>query len=142
MRLQIHFPDHTKLVFSPQGTHVSATLVSVEGVAAIEQTNNLPLRLLREREVLMESTHSILYGSQSGRGQKGFAGVVKANMVEQKMRMVKEIVEQWIAGGGLGCGQCDDRFQWQGPSVSDHSKKSDWVTVGRYGGDRGDVVSR
>jgi len=115
--------------------HTSATLVPVEGVTAIQQSNELPTRLLRERETLAHPTHSMLYGSQPGRGQRMFAEKVKANMVEAKLVFLLQILEQWIEGGGLGCAKRDEKLQWQGLWVQEHARKIDWVTVGRLGGD-------
>lgn len=107
----------------------------VEGVNAIELTNELPSRLLKGRETMMHSIHALLYGSQSGRGQKSFAEIIKANMVEQKLAFVLDVLDQWIKGGGLGRTATDERLQWQGLWVNDHVRKIDWNTVGRLGGD-------
>jgi len=130
---QIHFPDHTKLVFSADGLHISATLVPAEGFTAIRQYNEVPIKVLRGRETITHPIHALLYGSQPGRGQKPYAELVKANMVEQKLEFLLRVLEQWISGGGLGRG--DARVQWEGPSVKEQARKSDWVTVGRTGGD-------
>lgn len=136
MITQLHFPDHTKFVLSADGLHTSATLVPVEGVRAIEENHDLPTKLLRDRQTLVHSIHALLYGSQAGRGQKLFAEMVQANMVEEKMQLLVQVLDQWIAGGGLGCvGGAEERLQWQGSWVNEHARKIDWVTVGRLGGD-------
>ncbi|KAH0236429.1 Pkinase-domain-containing protein, partial [Aureobasidium melanogenum] len=135
--VQLHFPDHTKFVLSADGLHTSATLVPVEGVRAIEEKHDLPTKLLRDRQTLVHSIHALLYGSQpGGRGRKLFADMVQANMVEEKLYLLLQILDQWISGGGLGCtGVGEERLQWQGSWVNEHARKIDWVTVGRLGGD-------
>jgi myosin-1 len=111
--------------------------VPVEGVRAIEEKHDLPTKLLRDRQTLVHSIHALLYGSQpGGRGQKLFAEMVRANMVEDKMHLLLQVIDQWIAGGGLGCTDiAEERLQWQGSWVNEHARKIDWVTVGRLGGD-------
>lgn len=131
----MHFPDHSKYVFSADGLNVSATMIPVEGFAAIEQQNELPVRLLRERETLFRPVHALLYGSQSGRGQKAFAEIVNANLMEEKLAFLLSVVNQWIEGRGLGCAGSDEKLQWHGPWVKEHARKIDWITVGRRGGD-------
>ena len=62
--------------------------------------------------------------------------MVEANMVEEKMQLLLQILDQWISGGGLGrTGVEEERLQWQGSWVNEHARKIDWVTVGRLGGD-------
>lgn len=108
----------------------------VEGVRAIEEKHDLPTKLLRDRQTLVHSIHALLYGSQSGRGQKLFAEMVQANMVEEKMHLLLQVIDQWIQGGGLGrTGVEEERLQWEGSWVKEHARKIDWVTVGRLGGD-------
>lgn len=108
----------------------------VEGVRAIEEKHDLPTKLLRDRQTLVHSIHALLYSSQPGRGQKLFADMVQANMVEEKMLLLLQVLDQWIEGGGLGCtGVGEERLQWQGSWVNEHARKIDWVTVGRLGGD-------
>ena len=136
MSLQLHFPDHTKFVLSADGLHTSATLVSVEGVQAIEEKHDLPSKLLRDRQILAYPIHALLYGAQAGRGQKSFAGMLQANRVEDKFALLVQVLDQWIEGGGLGCaGAEEERLHWRGLWVNEHARKIDWVTVGRLGGD-------
>jgi len=84
---------------------------------------------------MFHPVHSLLYGSQAGRGQKPFAEIVNANMFEQKLEFLVHVLEQWIGGGGLGCAEVDEKLQWHGLWVKEHARKMDWVTVGRLGGD-------
>jgi myosin-1 len=108
---------------------------------AIQQNNELPPKLLRERKIMTHPVHALLYGSQPGRGRRSFADVVNANMFEQKLEFLLSVMEQWVEGGGLGCirGRTGtgefDRLQWQGLWVKEHARKMDWVTVGKLGGD-------
>jgi len=57
-------------------------------------------------------------------------------MFRQKLEFLLQVVNQWIAGGGLGCMlPGEEQLQWTGSWVKDHAKKIDWITVGRHGGD-------
>lgn len=97
--------------------------------------NELPARLLRDREILSQSVHKLLHGSQAG-SEDDFADIVRANMFEQKLEFLLQVLDQWLEGRGLGCaGPGSERLQWNGLWAKDHAKKVDWVTVGRSGGD-------
>lgn len=93
------------------------------------------MRMLRDREVLAYPIHSLLYATKSRDRHSTVAEMVSANMFEEKMKFLREILEQWLEGGGLGRGSDDERLQWNGLWVNEHARKIDWVTVGRYGGD-------
>jgi len=100
------------------------------------ETHELPARLLRDREVLNQPVETLLTASRSESGASALTEIVRANMFEEKLRFLLQIVDQWIGGGGLGCSRVgDEQLQWNGLWVKDHAKKVDWVTVGRYGGD-------
>ncbi|GAM82152.1 hypothetical protein ANO11243_001310 [Dothideomycetidae sp. 11243] len=134
--IQLHFPDHTKLVFSADGLYISATLVSEEGAAAMLTQHELPTELLRDRQVLQLSTESFLQACRTSSTSNATARVVKANMLEEKLMFVVQVLEQWTRAGGVGCSkEGDERLLWNGLWVKDHAKKVDWITVGRHGGD-------
>lgn len=97
--------------------------------------NELPARLLRDREIHNHSLHKLLHGSQAG-SDDDFANIVRANMFEEKLEFLLQVLDQWLDGQGLGCaGSGNERLQWTGLWAKDHAKKVDWVTVGRFGGD-------
>lgn len=82
------------------------------------------------------SVGTLLDTTSSGAADAELGQIVGANMLREKLEFLLQIVEQWIAGGGLGCSKTDNTgMQWQGLWVKDHAKKVDWVTVGRWGGD-------
>ena len=123
-------------MLSADGLHVSATVVSVEGAAFISAENELPSRLLRERETINYPVATLLDASRSTSDDPSLGALVEANMFRQKLEFLLQVVDQWRAGGGLGCSiSGDEQLQWTGSWVKDHAKKVDWITVGRYGGD-------
>ena len=135
-KLQLHFPDHSKFVFSADGLHVSATLVPAEGAAIMAANHELPARLLRDREVLSESLETLLAAARARSGSSTLADTVRANMLPEKLEFLLRVLNQWICGGGLGCSRPEEeQLQWDGLWVKDHARKVDWVTVGRLGGD-------
>ncbi|KAF4555702.1 Serine/threonine-protein kinase plo1-like protein [Elsinoe fawcettii] len=131
--IQIHFPDHTKMVLSADGLHISATMVAAEGVKHVQEFNELPAAMLREREIRIDTTEAFVRAAKSQSNDDPLTELVQANQLQRKLEFLLEIVTGWTNGGGLGLG--DEKLQWTGPWVSDHAKKMDWVTVGRFGGD-------
>lgn len=69
-------------------------------------------------------------------GEVRTVALTEANMLRQKLRYVTTVVDQWVAGNGLGCTPCGDvqRVTWTGPQL-DEGKKEEWTTVGKFGGD-------
>lgn len=109
-------------------------MVPAEGAAHMEADHELPARLLRDREVINQPVETLLSAARSGKST--LSEISKANMFEEKLQFLLQIVNQWIGGGGLGCAQpSDEQLHWTGLWVKDHSKKVDWITVGRRGGD-------
>lgn len=133
---QVHFPDHTKFVFSADGQNVSATLVSVEGANVMATGKELPASLFKDRRILSYSTEQFLQAANSDPSTSELASIVSANMFQDKVEFLIRIVSQWIDGGGLGCSrEGEPKLEWEGLSVKDHAKKLAWTTVGRRGGD-------
>lgn len=61
--------------------------------------------------------------------------VIEANMFESKLEFIIDLVDRWCAAGGIGCLPPEaQELQWEGPQLAS-SKKTDWVTLGRFGGD-------
>ncbi|PSK60803.1 hypothetical protein B9Z65_953 [Elsinoe australis] len=132
--LQLHFPDHTKLVLSADGMYISATMVSIEGAQAMAEHNELPAGMLRDRQVLVDSTESFLQAARSSKTSDVTTQLVRANMLEEKLEFLVRVVDQWTTAGGIGCSQSgDEQLRWDGLWVKDHAKKVDWITVGRFG---------
>ncbi|KAK5124140.1 hypothetical protein LTR85_001843 [Meristemomyces frigidus] len=131
--LQVHFPDHTKLVLSPAGTHVSATCISPEAAAYLASHSDLLPHHVSSREVYADNLQSLLH--EGGRIR---SRVVKANAMTDKLGFILQVVGQWIAHDGLGRLDEDgegEKLYWEGLMVKDGARKVDRVTVGRYGGD-------
>ena len=137
--LQVHFPDHTKLVLSAGGTHLSATCISPEAAAYLSSNSDLLPHHVSSREVFSDTITSLLH--EGGRVR---ARTVKANAIHEKLSFVLDVVKQWINNGGLGRLDEDndrkrdgpvEKLYWEGLMVRDGARKLDRVTVGRYGGD-------
>jgi serine/threonine protein kinase len=139
--LQVHFPDHTKLVLSADGTVVSATVLGVDAAAHLAAHGDLLPQHVTTRQVLADGVAALLF--EGGRIRQR---LVRANHIAEKLAFVRDVVAQWIANSGLGRLDGDDDddgdaargISWEGLTVKDNAKKVDRVTVGRYGGD--DVV--
>ncbi|KAK4498716.1 hypothetical protein PRZ48_009226 [Zasmidium cellare] len=132
--LQVHFPDHTKLVLSPTGTHISATLLSVEATTHLSRSGDLLPAHVASRQVFADSIPSLLF--DGGRVRQR---LVKANQLSQKLEFVLDVVSQWVGNEGLGRLDEDEggeKLYWEGLTVRDQNvRKVERVTVGRFGGD-------
>ncbi|KAK5113073.1 hypothetical protein LTR62_003652 [Meristemomyces frigidus] len=137
--LQVHFPDHTKLVLSSCGTHISATLISTDAALYLAQNGDLLTHHVGSREVFADSVHSLLH--EGGRIRQR---IVKVNFVREKLGFVLMVVEQWLKHEGLGRvdepgpgeGEIPAVLQWEGMVAGDEAaRKVDLVSVGRRGGD-------
>ena len=133
--LQCHFPDHTKLVVSADGTHISATCISPEAASYLASNSDLLPHHVSSREVFADSVALMLHD-----GGRVRARIVKANALVEKLGFVRDVVGQWVRNGGLGRLDEDEsgkgeRLYWEGLCVRDGAKKMDRVTVGRLGGD-------
>lgn len=116
--------------------YISATMVSIEGAQAMAEHNELPAGMLRDRQVLVDSTESFLQAARSSKTSDVTTQLVRANMLEEKLEFLVRVVDQWTTAGGIGCSQSgDEQLRWDGLWVKDHAKKVDWITVGRFGGD-------
>jgi myosin-1 len=93
----------------------------------------LPYKFIKQREVLSGPISGLLYGM--GDSASDVVATTEANFFRDKLRYIIDVVDEWIASGGLGCsGDGSQRPRWDGPHLED-GKKQDWVTVGRHGGD-------
>ncbi|KAF2218052.1 hypothetical protein CERZMDRAFT_119600 [Cercospora zeae-maydis SCOH1-5] len=131
--LQVHFPDHTKIVLSATGQVVSATVLTPEATSHLSQNGELLPQHVTNREILADSVQALLF--EGGRVRQR---IVKANQLSAKMNFIQEVVSQWIDNNGLGRlneDQGGSRLAWDGLTVKENKTKVDRVTVGRYGGD-------
>lgn len=134
--MQVHFPDHTKLVLSAAGTLVSATCISAEAAEYLRANGDLLPHHITGREILADTVRGLLH--ESGRVR---ARVVRANDLEVKLKFVASVVGQWISNGGLGRLDGDEgigrgeKLVWEGMMVREQARKVERVTVGRLGGD-------
>jgi myosin-1 len=131
---QINFPDHTKLVISADGKSCNFTCLSVEAMDYLGEHGDLPYKYIKQREVHSGSISGLLYGFASD-DASDIVATTEANFFRKKLRYVLDVVDEWVAGGGLGCSNSGTQTpKWDGPHLED-GKKQDWVTVGRHGGD-------
>ncbi|GAB7365538.1 hypothetical protein MBLNU230_g6611t1 [Neophaeotheca triangularis] len=134
--LQVHFPDHTKLVLGADGLHVSATLLSASACTHLATRSDLLAEHVNDREVHADSTAALLHGGERSR-QK----LVVANLLQRKLEFVHGIVGQWVRNGGLGRldgggdGEEAGKVWWEGPAVKACARNLETITVGRSGGD-------
>lgn len=134
--LQVHFPDHTKLILSADGTQTAMTCISTDAVAYLTANQDLLPHHVSSREVFADTTHALLH--EGGRIR---ARIIKANRLEDKLHYILGIVDQWIAKDGLG--KMDDgaaaTSAWQGLAVAvpegGKQQMHHRITVGRHGGD-------
>jgi myosin I len=129
--LQFNFPDHTKLVLAPDGKYCSFTSLPVEAMDHMKKNGDLPMKFMKHREVLSGPIQCLLHPAT------GRTDMMRANLLEEKVRFIAGVANLWVEGGGLGCRPSDAEWpRWLGPHLEDAGgKKIDWITVGRFGGD-------
>lgn len=99
----------------------------------LKENGDLPYKFIKQRNILSGSVAGLLYGMKGA--DLALVKIIEANLLREKLRYVIDVVDEWIAGGGLGCNVDGlQRLRWDGPHLED-GKKQDWVTVGRHGGD-------
>lgn len=134
--LQVHFPDHTKLVLGADGLHCSATLLSTTACAHLADRADLLAEHVNDREVHADCTAALLHEGPRARHR-----LVAANGLQQKLQFVFEVVGQWVRNGGMGRldeemeQQKEGRVFWEGPAVKTCARNVETITVGRFGGD-------
>ncbi|KAI9680097.1 MAG: Cell cycle serine/threonine-protein kinase cdc5/MSD2 [Caeruleum heppii] len=152
---QINFPDHTKLVISPDGTYAEFCHLPVSAAQHLAHHGELPAGSVERRDVLSYPISSLLRGIQpppapisSGTcSPDDISRIVSANHLREKIVFFRDVVAQWCAHGGLGfMDPGKERMEWRGlrerASRNDQGNKSLWVTVGREGGDERDRGTR
>ncbi|KAF2798632.1 kinase-like protein [Melanomma pulvis-pyrius CBS 109.77] len=146
---QFNFPDHTKIVLSADGTHASFTVLPLSAIKHINtDPTDLPFDLIEGREVVSGTVDQLLYGAQptvnltskstSSSSEIDVLALTAANALPDKLRFIIKVIGYWISGGGLGCKPAGTKWLvWEGTTLNDAGgSKLDWVTVGRFGGDK------
>lgn len=99
----------------------------------MKKTNKVPWEYVKSRETLHASLQQLLYGSV--RQEDSYKELTEANNLRGKLEFIQTIVQDWIAGGGLGCLEVLKDYEWRGVQPATDRKRHDWASVGRYGGD-------
>ncbi|KAF1850812.1 uncharacterized protein K460DRAFT_271994 [Cucurbitaria berberidis CBS 394.84] len=149
--VSFNFPDHTKIVLSADGTYASFTVLPLSAIKYINGNGNptdLPFEFIMARGVVSGTINQLLYGTQptvnltnkstSSTSEIDVLALTEANRLPDKLRFIIEVVGYWISGGGLGCKPVGMKWlMWEGMTLNDAwGSKLDWVTVGRFGGDK------
>ncbi|KAL8826556.1 MAG: hypothetical protein Q9191_003725 [Dirinaria sp. TL-2023a] len=127
---QINFPDHTKLILSPDGSWLDFYHLSLEAARSLRRGEMLEATSLVERSALRYPTDVMLCGSYRGHD---FKQLIVENELASKLAFVKDVVGIWHQAGGLGCMGGRSGIRWDG--MSEKGGKLVWVTVGAHGGD-------
>ena len=127
---QFNFPDHTKLIFSPDGTWLDYYYLPIEAAQALKRGEILEAASLMERSVMRYPTSVMLKGSYQ---DHEFKKLILENELHAKVSFVKDIVGIWCEAGGLGRMGGKQGLKWEG--MSEKAGKHVWVTIGAYGGD-------
>ena len=127
---QINFPDHTKLILSPDGSWLDFYHLSLEAARALRKGEILEATSLVERSALRYPTDVMLSGSCRGHD---FKQLIVENELASKLTFVKDVVGLWHRAGGLGCMGGRSGMRWDG--MSEKGGKLVWVTIGAHGGD-------
>ena len=136
---QFNFPDHTKLVFSPDGAWLDVCLLPIQSAQALKRGEILDSASLLHRSKLHYPTSVMLKGSY---GDNDFRILSLENELRAKVVFVKNTVATWLKAGGLGRTIGQQRIKWEGMTENGKGEKLVWVTVGAYGGDQKKVEQR
>ena len=128
---QFNFPDHTKLVFSPDGTWLDFYYLAIRSAQSLRRGEMLEAASLMTRSVLRYPTSIMLEGCY---GDHDFQRIILENELGAKIAFVKDVVATWCKKGGLGRTGGTLGVKWEG--MSEKGGKLVWVTVGANGGDQ------
>lgn len=98
----------------------------------MKEKGDVSWKNIKERESLQGSIQQLLYGSADK--QDAYKRITEGNAFRSKLEFIESVFSGWVQGGGLGCLQDPRKHVWNGPQLED-SKRQDWVSVGRFGGD-------
>lgn len=137
---QFNFPDHTKLVVSPDGTWLDLYHLPVIAAQKLKQGTPLTAEDLAGRGVLSYPVDVLLSGVYENLRceEHDFKDVIKANELEAKVTFVRDVVEEWEKNMGLGSmGSEKKRMRWEG--LREAKERMVWVTAGAMWGDEKSV---
>ena len=137
---QFNFPDHTKLVVSPDGTWLDLYHLPVYAAQKLKQGTPLTAEDLAARDVLSYPVDVLLSGVYEDLRCKehDFKDVIKANELEAKVTFIRDVVEEWEKNMGLGSmGTDKKRMKWEG--LREAKERMVWVTAGAMWGDEKSV---
>jgi hypothetical protein len=158
-RLQFNFPDHTKIVLDSTGTWCHFWHLSVDSATELAVSGRIDERALDQRSMLSYPLQTLLNfqpratAARPGRTASASStrrrpeispelqGIPTANDFRRKVEFIKNVVKEWVAGGGMGNSDFsrEKRLRWTGfrECVGVLSpQKHVWVTVGARNGDR------
>jgi myosin-1 len=98
----------------------------------LEETGNVPWKYVKARASLQASLQKLLYGSADK--EDCYPAQTESNHLRAKIEFIYKLVAEWCQQGGLGCLVDPKAYSWTGPRLEE-SKRLDWASVGRYGGD-------
>ena len=122
------------MVLSPDAGYCNFICLSLDALDWLRanEKGQIPWKYIKDREVLHGSLQQLLYGSADKADT--YKEITKENNLRPKLEFLQSVLDGWIEGGGIGCLLEPRDFVWQGNQL-EGSKKQDWVSVGRFGGD-------
>lgn len=87
---------------------------------------------MKAREHLRGSLQQLLYGSADKEDSN--RELTENNLLRTKIEFIYKVVEEWVQQGGLGCLVDPKAYSWTGRQLEE-TKRLDWASVGRFGGD-------
>jgi myosin-1 len=129
---QFNFPDHTKLVLSSDAGYGHFLCLPLDATSLLEETGNVPWKHVKARAHLRGSLQQLLYGSADK--EDSYKELTEGNLLRAKIEFIYAVVSEWCQEGGLGCLVDPKVYSWGGPQLEE-SKRLDWASVGRFGGD-------
>jgi myosin-1 len=92
----------------------------------------VPWKHVKARSHLRGSLQQLLYGSADK--EDSYKELTECNYLRAKIEFIHAVVAEWCVEGGLGCLVDPKIYSWDGPQLEE-SKRLDWASVGRFGGD-------
>jgi myosin-1 len=129
---QFNFPDHTKLVLSSDAGTCKFLCLPLEATSLLEENGNVPWKYVKARSILQGSLQQLLYGSADK--EDSYKEQTESNLLRPKIEFIHNLVSEWCQQGGIGCLVEPRDHVWGGPQLEE-TKRLDWASVGRYGGD-------
>ncbi|KAK3897611.1 hypothetical protein C8A05DRAFT_19658 [Staphylotrichum tortipilum] len=157
--MQFNFPDHTKLVLTPSGTHCHFFHLPTSAAQTLLETGTLSESALDDRAVLSYPLQTLLNFSKPTTSSSTTAGATStsgrhrptippslrpipaANQFRKKIEFIRDVLREWTANGGIGNSDMgrEGRLKWLGmretKSAAIPPAKHVWVTIGARKGD-------